>query len=161
MSDQQSRQQGNQLNLRQDDEQVVPQDDDHVVLQHNEQVVLQHVPRHDPRFQVIIQITRIFILLVHIKMMSRLAELNRRNLSGTDWVHELLSGHPERIRTELGVNRGTFILLVKTLEKCEVRSSHHVSVEEQLAIFLYTAVTGLSCTDVGERFQRSPSTITK
>jgi hypothetical protein len=173
MSDQQSCQQGNQLDLLQDDEQmvpqdddhVVPQDDDHVVLQHNEQVVLQH----DARFQAIILITRIFILLVHQKMMSRLAELNRRKripyhtstLSGIDWVHELLSGHPERMRTELGVYRGTFIILVKALEKCEVWSSRHVSVEEQLSIFLYTAVTGLSCTHVGERFQRSSSTITK
>ncbi|KIK73416.1 hypothetical protein PAXRUDRAFT_37870, partial [Paxillus rubicundulus Ve08.2h10] len=36
-----------------------------------------------------------------------------------------------------------------------------VSVEEQLGIFLYTCVTGLSSCHVGERFQRSPDTVTR
>jgi hypothetical protein len=82
-------------------------------------------------------------------------------LSGADWVHELLTGHPECIRNELGVYRSTFTMLVKAMQSNGLQSSRHVSIEEQLAIFLYTAVTGLSCTHVGERFQRSSSTITK
>jgi hypothetical protein len=82
-------------------------------------------------------------------------------LTGAGWVHELLSGHPERIRNELGVYRGTFIILVEVVKMAGLQSSHRVSIEEQLAIFLYTAVTGLSCTHVGERFQHSSSTITK
>jgi hypothetical protein len=82
-------------------------------------------------------------------------------LSRSDWVQELLTGHPERIRTELGVHRGTFILLIKSLQMLGLRSSHHASIEEQLSIFLYTMVTGLPCTHVGERFQQSPDTITK
>ena len=84
-------------------------------------------------------------------------------LSSADWIHELLTGHPERIRNELGVYRGTFMLLVKELQEPEISlwPSHHVSVEEQVAIFLYTMVTGLSCTHVGECFQQSSSTITK
>lgn len=82
-------------------------------------------------------------------------------LSGADWVHELLSGHPERIRNELGVYRSTFTVLLKAIQMLGLRSSRHISIEEQLAIFLYTVVTGLSCTHVGERFQRSPDTITK
>ncbi|KAJ8593508.1 hypothetical protein M405DRAFT_721598, partial [Rhizopogon salebrosus TDB-379] len=36
-----------------------------------------------------------------------------------------------------------------------------MSVEEQLGIFLYTCVTGLSLRLVGERFQCSPDTITR
>ncbi|KIK78574.1 hypothetical protein PAXRUDRAFT_163638, partial [Paxillus rubicundulus Ve08.2h10] len=36
-----------------------------------------------------------------------------------------------------------------------------VSIEEQLGIFLYTCVTGLSSCHVGERFQCSPDTVTK
>ncbi|KIK26420.1 hypothetical protein PISMIDRAFT_44254, partial [Pisolithus microcarpus 441] len=36
-----------------------------------------------------------------------------------------------------------------------------VGVEEQLGIFLYTCVTGLSSCLVGECFQRSTDTITK
>jgi len=82
-------------------------------------------------------------------------------LSGEGWVQELLNGHPQRIRTELGVHRSTFIILVKALQSIGLSSSRNVSVEEQLSIFLYTAVTGLPCTHVGERFQRSSDTITK
>ncbi|KAJ7081525.1 hypothetical protein C8R44DRAFT_527075, partial [Mycena epipterygia] len=39
--------------------------------------------------------------------------------------------------------------------------SKHVTLEEQVAIFLYTCVTGLSIRHVGERFQRSNETISK
>ena len=39
--------------------------------------------------------------------------------------------------------------------------SRYVSLEEQLAIFLYTSVTGLTTRHVGERFQRSNATISK
>jgi hypothetical protein len=82
-------------------------------------------------------------------------------LSGSDWVDELLSGHPRRIRNELGINRGTFTLLRRALQGLDIDSSRHVSIEEQLSIFLYTAVTGMGCIHVGERFQRSSNTVTK
>jgi hypothetical protein len=82
-------------------------------------------------------------------------------LSGSDWIDELLTGHPQCIRNELGVNRGTFILLRRALQELGIDSSRHVSIEEQLSIFLYTAVTGMGCIHVGERFQRSSNTITK
>ncbi|KAH7903665.1 hypothetical protein BJ138DRAFT_971427, partial [Hygrophoropsis aurantiaca] len=39
--------------------------------------------------------------------------------------------------------------------------SRRITLEEQLAIFLYTCVTGLSTRHVGERFQHSSSTIAK
>ncbi|KAJ8581084.1 hypothetical protein M405DRAFT_752331 [Rhizopogon salebrosus TDB-379] len=38
-------------------------------------------------------------------------------------------------------------------------NSRFVSLEEQLTIFLYTSVTGLSIRHVGERFQHSNETI--
>jgi hypothetical protein len=82
-------------------------------------------------------------------------------LFGADWVHELLTGHPERIRNELGIYQSTFTMLVKAMQSNGLQSSRHVSIEEQLAIFLYTTVIGLSCTHVGEHFQRSSSIITK
>jgi hypothetical protein len=82
-------------------------------------------------------------------------------LSGVGWVHELLAGHPQRIWHELGVNRGTFTILIKAMEAAGLSPLRHVSLEEQLSIFLYTAVTGMTCTHVRERFQRSSSTITK
>ena len=80
---------------------------------------------------------------------------------GIDWVHELVTGHPRRIRTQLHVEWSTFILLVKAMQSLGLQSSHHIPLEEQLLIFLYTAALGLGCDFVSERFQRSPSTITK
>jgi hypothetical protein len=82
-------------------------------------------------------------------------------LTGEAWVQELLTGHPRRIRNELGVYRQTFSTLVETLRDIGIQSSRYVTIEEQVAIFLYTVVTGLSSTHVGERFQRSPGTIQK
>jgi hypothetical protein len=84
-------------------------------------------------------------------------------LSGEAWVQELLAGHPKHIQNELGLHWSMFTLLIKAITAPAVGlcSSHHVSIEEQLSIFLYTVVTELSCTHVGERFQRSLDTITK
>jgi hypothetical protein len=82
-------------------------------------------------------------------------------LTGADWVRELLNGHPERIRNELGVHKHVFYHLIKALEQAGVQSSRHVFLEEQLAIFLYTCVTGLSLRHVSERFQRANETTSK
>jgi len=41
------------------------------------------------------------------------------------------------------------------------KDSREVRLEEQLSIFLYTSVTGLSTRHVGERFQRVNNTIAK
>ena len=75
------------------------------------------------------------------------------SLSGAGWVEELLTGHPQHIQNELGVSQGMFIILIKALQLAGLQSSCHMSMEEQLAIFLYTAVTGMSCIHVGEHFQ--------
>jgi hypothetical protein len=80
-------------------------------------------------------------------------------LSGIQWVIELLEGHPERIRCELGVHKEVFERLIHHLQNAGIHSSRNTLIEEQLAIFLYTSVTGLSFRHVGERFQRSTSTI--
>jgi hypothetical protein len=82
-------------------------------------------------------------------------------LSGEAWVQELLTGYPMWIRNELGVNRQTFFTLVQTLQDIGIQSSHYVTIEEQVSIFLYTVITGLSSTHVGECFQWSPGTIQK
>lgn len=82
-------------------------------------------------------------------------------LSGYAWVQELLHGHPERIRTELGVHKEVFHALITELQALGHGNSKYVTLEEQLAIFLYTSVTGLSVRHVGERFQRANGTISK
>lgn len=82
-------------------------------------------------------------------------------LTGAVWVSELLNGHPERIRTELGVHKHVFRILVNELQGQGYTHSKHVTIEEQLSIFLYGCVTGLSIRHIGERFQRSNDTIAK
>jgi hypothetical protein len=82
-------------------------------------------------------------------------------LHGHDWVQELLNGHPERIRSELGVHKHIFVALIAELYAMGQKGSKFVTLEEQLAIFLYGSVTGLSVSHLGERFQRSKETISK
>ena len=155
MSDQEDRRQ---------DDQVEPQQ--HEVQQH----VLQVAPLASPQQQrllLVLQLLQLLAQLARIMVMNRIAAAKIRipyhtsSLSGEGWVQELLNGHPNRIRAELGVHQSTFTVLLKAIRALGVESSRHVSAEEQLSIFLYTIVTGLSCTHVGECFQRSSSTITK
>ena len=74
-------------------------------------------------------------------------------LSGYGWVMELLNGHPERIRTELKLHRHVFLELIEELRSMGYSDGRDVKLEEQLAIFLYACVTGLTPTHLGERFQ--------
>ncbi|KAG1800737.1 uncharacterized protein HD556DRAFT_1438737 [Suillus plorans] len=57
-------------------------------------------------------------------------------LSGEAWVMELLSGHPERIRCELGVHAHVFAELISEIRALGHTASKFVSLEEQLVIFL-------------------------
>ena len=83
-------------------------------------------------------------------------------MSGEEWVQELIAGHPNRIKTELGMSVYVFKKLITVLKTCGLCRSKHLSCEEQVAIFLYAAVTGLSSTrHLGERFQHSNDTISK
>ena len=82
-------------------------------------------------------------------------------LSGAAWVAELLEGHPKRIRCKLGVHKHVFAILIAYLQIIGITHSREVALQEQLAIFLYRCVTGLSICHVGERFQRTNDTITR
>ena len=82
-------------------------------------------------------------------------------LSGEGWLLELLTGHPERIRNVLGMYAETFNHLVSHLRAYSHVDSKSISLEEQVAIFLYTCVTGLTITHVGEWFQQSNDTISR
>jgi hypothetical protein len=83
-----------------------------------------------PRVLVLLRIADVLLSLLYRVMMYR-AALDRRRcipyhtsaLSGADWVDELLTGHPERIRVELGIYRSTFIVLLKAMYKSGVQSS--------------------------------------
>ncbi|ESK85582.1 hypothetical protein Moror_10032 [Moniliophthora roreri MCA 2997] len=81
-------------------------------------------------------------------------------LTGFQWVQELIHGNTRHIYTELGVRLHVYIALVITLRSIGyVNSKKGVTVEEQIAIFLYMCITGLSVCHVGECFQRSNETI--
>ena len=82
-------------------------------------------------------------------------------LSGEMWVQELLDGHPDHILCELGVWKEVFEALICTLHAIGTTDSKHISLEEQLAIFLYMSVTGLTIHHTGKRFQHSNDTISK
>ena len=82
-------------------------------------------------------------------------------LTGEGWVMELLSGHPDRIRCELGVSHNVFAGLILELREMGYRNSKYVSLEEQLTIFLYASVTGLTIRHLGEQFQSSNETISR
>ena len=86
---------------------------------------------------------------------------HRSILTGKAWVLELLNGHPEQMWISLGVSIEVFQLLVNALiQHCRFTPSRNgIFVEEQLAIFLYTTVTGLSSQQAGECFQHSNETI--
>jgi hypothetical protein len=82
-------------------------------------------------------------------------------LTGVGWVNELLNGHPEWIQCELGMHRHIFIILLQLLRNGGINDSMHVTLEEQLAIFLYACVTGISVCHLAEHFQCSNNTISK
>lgn len=82
-------------------------------------------------------------------------------LSGHDWVLELINGHPDRIKTELGMRKHVFLGLVSALRQCGLQDSRYIALEDKVAIFLYMSVTGLRIRHVGERFQHANATISK
>ncbi|KAF9230075.1 hypothetical protein BU15DRAFT_57622 [Melanogaster broomeanus] len=82
-------------------------------------------------------------------------------LSGQQWVLELLDGHPGCIRCELGMHCHVFIQLICELWELGHCNSRFVSLEDQVAIFLYMSVMGLTTRHVAERFQWATDTISK
>ena len=82
-------------------------------------------------------------------------------LSSHAWVQELINGHPERIKCELGMRLYIFKALVEALCAVGLQDTRNVALEEHLAIFLYICVTGLSIQHIRECFQHANATISK
>jgi hypothetical protein len=76
------------------------------------------------------------------KFTIRQEDYHTSALSGAAWILELLEGHPNRIRCELGVNKHVFHFLISYLQLIGINHSRNITLEEQLAIFLYRCVTG-------------------
>ena len=109
---------------------------------------------HTCTVQCIRQITMTFITV--ISMLLILLNTNIPEpyhtpiLYGQGWVNELLEGHPEHICCELGVSCEVFLQLIISLHSFSFGDSKYVQLEEQLAIFLYMSVTGLTIWHTGE-----------
>ena len=101
------------------------------------------------------------ILILHLFYSWEPEPYHTSILTGEGWVLELLTGHPEHIHCELGVHRHVFLELITELCRLGHTNSRFVSLEEQLAIFLYTCITGLTICHAGEQFQRSIETISQ
>jgi hypothetical protein len=83
-------------------------------------------------------------------------------LSGQQWVEELMDGHDRRFHNEMGLCKHIFTRLISILEKdTGIVHSCNVLAEEQVAIFLHYIHCGLSNCALQEQFQRSADTITK
>jgi hypothetical protein len=76
-------------------------------------------------------------------------------LTGEAWVMELLAGHPNRICCELGVSHNVFVELIHELRQLGHGNSKYVLLEEQLAIFLYMSVTGLTISRDCHRYRKT------
>jgi hypothetical protein len=75
-------------------------------------------------------------------------------------MEELINGHPERIRNNLGMTKESFRYIEDLLvRKCGLAPTRYMGTTEQLGIFLYAVVTDLSMRKLAERFQRSTETI--
>ena len=125
----------------------------------------------DAQRRLLRQQISIYVTLIVSVMLTAIASLlesvyirdpwHTSALTGEAWVMELLSGHPERMRTALGVNLHVFSALILELQAAGYKNSKYVSLEEQLAIYLYACVTGLTIRHLGECFQRSNETISQ
>ncbi|KAF7349661.1 putative transposase [Mycena sanguinolenta] len=90
-------------------------------------------------------------------------DMHTSALSGRAWLNELLVGHPKRIYIALGMRRHVFLALVLQIRALGYMESQQsrLYLDESLAIFLYTCVTGLAIDHVAERFQHSHTTISE
>ena len=88
--------------------------------------------------------------------------INTSKLTGMDWVRELLMGHPIQFSDALAVPKHVYWKLVKELQLyAGLTHLKYVLLEEQVAMFLHFCETGGTLWDLQERFQHSPSTISK
>lgn len=102
-------------------------------------------------------------VMVHIAPQMLREDLHTSALSGRAWLNELLVGHADRIYIALGMHRHVFLALVfqiRMLGYIEAQQAR-IELDESLAIFLYTCVTGLAIDHVAERFQHSHTTISQ
>ena len=120
------------------------------------QLVYQQSIRWCQAFQ---QMTHLFTLVIRVIVLNIASILQAHYLkepyhtsilTGHMWVPELLGGHPECIHTELGVHHHVLYAIMDELLELGHLDSRFITFEEQLVIFLYCSVTGLTIGHLGE-----------
>ncbi|KAK6144745.1 hypothetical protein DH2020_021565 [Rehmannia glutinosa] len=89
---------------------------------------------------------------------------NTSSLRGSDWLNEILLGHPRRFYNQLHMDKDTFHLLctkVRDTGRVPEHQRTRVSLQESVAIFLYTVGRHQRHRLSMERFQRSGETISR
>ncbi|KAJ7127516.1 hypothetical protein C8R43DRAFT_897321 [Mycena crocata] len=105
----------------------------------------------------------VYGVMVHVAPQFLKEDLHTSALSGQAWLNELLVCHPDRIYIAMGMHHHVFLALVlqiRTLGYMEAQQPR-IELDESLAIFSYTCVTGLAIYHVAERFQHSHTTISQ
>jgi Flp pilus assembly protein protease CpaA len=91
-------------------------------------------------------------VMMHIVLQYIKEDLYTSALSSCIWLNELLVGHPDQIYIALGMRWHMFLALVFqicALGYMEAQTAW-IGLDESLAIFLYTCVTGLAIGHVAE-----------
>jgi hypothetical protein len=80
-------------------------------------------------------------------------------LTGHDYVLEIMNGNPSRCYDQLRMDKSVFLSLCNVLREKELlKNSRYITVEEQVAMFLYVISHNERHRVVGERFQHSIET---
>jgi hypothetical protein len=83
-------------------------------------------------------------------------------LTGDMYVKEVLEGHELRCKRDFRMEKHIFHNLVECLrERCLLRDTDFVSIEEQVAIFLYAVSKNASNRTLQGQFQHSGETISR
>ncbi len=121
---------------------------------------LSHIHRRQRRLATL----AMFLSATSIASVSHLYFKTPRQtsqLSGRAWLEEMFNGHYAIFKNTFGVAKHVFNRLTKVLQQHGLADSRYVELKEQLAIYLYTCVTGLSNHKVQLHFQRSADTVSK
>lgn len=88
---------------------------------------------------------------------------NTSILTGQAWMDELLCGeNARRFYDNMGMQKHVFVALRgEMMDAGILGDTQWVTATEQLGMYLYTLITGLSTKKIQERFQRSPDTVSK
>lgn len=82
--------------------------------------------------------------------------------AGHEYLQELLSSSPLRVYEVLRIEKESFLELCDWLEtNTDLRPTWRVSVQEQVAMFLWTLNYSASNRQVKERFQHSQETVSR